>query len=372
MGPYFALSEQFHTQAEPSFCGLASLVMVLNALAVDPKRAWKGVWRWYSEELLECCEPLEIVKTKGVTMDKLACTARCNSLEVTLQRDVDEDQLRRVVERIASQNPVNGGVSELVIASYSRKSLGQTGDGHFSPIAGFHKPSDSVLVLDTARFKYPPHWIPLSRLATAMRLGDKATNKSRGYLALKRRTTTDDQPFRLPVFHVRFIDPHHTAFLAWKATRPVYPTTLEETLHKKTTLHHAENDVQEALQRLDDLVATGTLPRAELFVDANDWCCCETQPPMDEVRTLLKQAAVDLGIDVISLRGLNRDQAVATLFAVPHTFWVTLLDEPTNVTDMVSRINAVIPVPLQAHVGDLREKFTTFLNYELGPMPTPL
>ena len=43
------------TQDEPAFCGLASLSMVLNALAIDPRRPWKGVWRWFNEELLDCC-----------------------------------------------------------------------------------------------------------------------------------------------------------------------------------------------------------------------------------------------------------------------------------------------------------------------------
>jgi glutathione gamma-glutamylcysteinyltransferase len=47
---------------EPAFCGLGTLAMVLNALGVDPKRVWKGPWRWFSEQLLDCCEPLEVVK----------------------------------------------------------------------------------------------------------------------------------------------------------------------------------------------------------------------------------------------------------------------------------------------------------------------
>ena len=46
------LIEQFHTQDEPAYCGLASLAMVLNALAIDPRRPWKGPWRWFSEDLL--------------------------------------------------------------------------------------------------------------------------------------------------------------------------------------------------------------------------------------------------------------------------------------------------------------------------------
>jgi Phytochelatin synthase len=35
---YFQLAEQFHTQSDPAFCGLGSLVVALNALAIDPER----------------------------------------------------------------------------------------------------------------------------------------------------------------------------------------------------------------------------------------------------------------------------------------------------------------------------------------------
>ena len=35
----FRLLEQFRTQDEPAYCGLATLVMVLNALEVDPQNA---------------------------------------------------------------------------------------------------------------------------------------------------------------------------------------------------------------------------------------------------------------------------------------------------------------------------------------------
>jgi hypothetical protein len=38
------------------------------------------------------------------------------------------------------------------------------GDGHFSPVGGYSEAEDMVLILDTARFKYPPHWVPLEML----------------------------------------------------------------------------------------------------------------------------------------------------------------------------------------------------------------
>ena len=58
MEGYFGLAAQFCTQAEPAYCGLSSLVMALNTLGVDPGRVWKGVWRWYQEDMLDGCVPL--------------------------------------------------------------------------------------------------------------------------------------------------------------------------------------------------------------------------------------------------------------------------------------------------------------------------
>ena len=50
----------------------------------------------------------------------------------------------------------------VVIVGYDRRALGQTGEGHFSPIGGYDPASDLALVLDVARFKYPPLPMPSS------------------------------------------------------------------------------------------------------------------------------------------------------------------------------------------------------------------
>lgn len=77
MGAFFKLSAVYQTQAEPSYCGLASLAMVLNSLDVDPLRNWKGSWRWYDDEvLLSCCVPKNRVTTVGVTLEDLSCLVR--------------------------------------------------------------------------------------------------------------------------------------------------------------------------------------------------------------------------------------------------------------------------------------------------------
>jgi len=91
---FFKLSAQFRTQDEPAFCALSTLVMVLNALEVDPGKVWKGPWRWYHENMLECCVPLDVIKEKGINFDQYVCLALCNSLETKATR-TDKSSLER-------------------------------------------------------------------------------------------------------------------------------------------------------------------------------------------------------------------------------------------------------------------------------------
>ncbi|PON81775.1 Phytochelatin synthase [Trema orientale] len=82
MENFYRLISYFQTQSEPAYCGLASLSMVLNALAIDPGRKWKGPWRWFDESMLDCCEPLEKVKARGISFGKLVCLAQCAGAKV--------------------------------------------------------------------------------------------------------------------------------------------------------------------------------------------------------------------------------------------------------------------------------------------------
>lgn len=181
MAGYFPLAEQFHTQAEPAYCGLGSLVMALNALAIDPERLWKGAWRWYAEDMLDCCLPLAEIRERGLSLDELACLARCNGAEATVERaDATSLSAWRGALRTAA------GGNAIIVASYDRAALGQTGSGHFSPVGGYHSTRDLALVLDVARFKYPPHWVSAGHLWQAMQPNDPVTGRARGWIALRR------------------------------------------------------------------------------------------------------------------------------------------------------------------------------------------
>ncbi|KAK3096437.1 hypothetical protein FSP39_000108, partial [Pinctada imbricata] len=180
---YFRLAAQFRTQDEPAFCGLTTLVMTLNSLEIDPGQVWKGPWRWYHETMLDCCIPIKDVEVDGISFDDFICLAKCNYLHVDATRPTDAvslEDFRRCIKRHAKKSDV------FVILSYSRKVLNQTGDGHFSPMGGYHEDKDLVLILDTARFKYPPHWVPVPLIWEAMKALDVSVGKPRGYMIMSR------------------------------------------------------------------------------------------------------------------------------------------------------------------------------------------
>lgn len=158
--------------------------MALNSLLLDPQRVWKGVWRWFDESMLDCCSPLEKIKLEGISLPKLGCLARCNGAEATMKHgtEVTLDQFREDIKLVCSLS--DSFPRTVMICSYSRRTVHQSGDGHFSPIAGYHPNRDAVLIMDVARFKYPPHWMPLELLYEALQPLDKSTGKSRGYLLL--------------------------------------------------------------------------------------------------------------------------------------------------------------------------------------------
>uniref|UniRef100_A0A7C8YW16 glutathione gamma-glutamylcysteinyltransferase n=2 Tax=Opuntia streptacantha TaxID=393608 RepID=A0A7C8YW16_OPUST len=183
MEGFYKLISHFQTQSEPAYCGLASLSMVLNALAIDPGRTWKGPWRWFDESMLDCCEPLEKVKAKGISVGKLACLAHCAGADVQTFRTNESsiNEFRNYVKACSQVEDVH------VVSSYHRGIFKQTGSGHFSPIGGYHAGRDMALILDVARFKYPPHWVPLTLLWEAMDTIDEASGENRGYMLISRQ-----------------------------------------------------------------------------------------------------------------------------------------------------------------------------------------
>lgn len=202
MEAFFKLISYFQTQSEPAYCGLASLSMVLNALSIDPGRKWKGPWRWFDESMLDCCEPLEKVKAKGISFGKVVCLARCAGAKVEAFRTSQStiDDFRKYLIACSTSDDCH------LISSYHRGTLKQTGTGHFSPIGGYHAGRDMALILDVARFKYPPHWVPLPLLWEAMNTVDEATGLHRGFMLVSKLHRAPALLYTLSCKHESWVD----------------------------------------------------------------------------------------------------------------------------------------------------------------------
>ncbi|KAI3899940.1 hypothetical protein MKW92_010887, partial [Papaver armeniacum] len=160
MEGFFKLHSSYQTQSEFAFCGLASLAMVFNAHSIEPPRLLKRHWRWWDESMFDCWIPLEKVMGKGLPFSEAVRLAGCAgaNVEAFYSNKSSIDDFRKCVMSCTSNDKSH------MITLYHRPTLSQTGEGHYSPIGGYHAESDMVLILDVARFKYPSHWMPLTLL----------------------------------------------------------------------------------------------------------------------------------------------------------------------------------------------------------------
>ena len=46
-----------------------------------------------------------------------------------------------------------------MLVNYLRSAIGQKTGGHISPLAAYNQETDSFLILDVSRYKYPPIWV---------------------------------------------------------------------------------------------------------------------------------------------------------------------------------------------------------------------
>ena len=186
---YFGLAENYVAQKDPAFCGLGTLAMCLNALEVDPGKQWKGIWRWYSDEMLECCTSLEVVRQRGTSCDEFQCIGKCNGLLIEF-KPANKHSVEEFRNDLTLSSKSN---QKILVVSFDRTLLGQTGTGHYSPIGAFLPSEDKVLIMDVARFKYPSFWASCDLLFKAMNTFETGTFSSRGYFIVSRNKNQTSQ-----------------------------------------------------------------------------------------------------------------------------------------------------------------------------------
>lgn len=183
------LLAHLETEMFLTFCGPASLATALNSLGLrEPSPAAFYPHRRMTQTSLFTPANLAVksyaaVQAGGLTLDQLAAFA--HNLGATAEAvhadALDAATLRaRLVEALADP-------ARRVVVNYSRIPLAQEGDGHISPVAAYDAATDSVLILDVARYKYPPVWAPVADLLAAMQRLDAESGRPRGLLLLSRR-----------------------------------------------------------------------------------------------------------------------------------------------------------------------------------------
>ena len=182
---YFPISANFVTQKTQAYCGVASIVMVLNALrAPAPSSPEYLPYRTFTQDNLlddgtDAVLPRDLLARQGMTLDQLGGLLALHPVAVEVHHAVDGGlDGFRTAARVAL-----GEKDHFVIVNYLRKALGQEIGGHISPLAAYDEKADRFLILDVARYKYPPVWVKASDLFDAMNTSDAANdNKTRGYV----------------------------------------------------------------------------------------------------------------------------------------------------------------------------------------------
>jgi hypothetical protein len=199
------LAASFDTQITQAFCGVASSVMVLNAsTAAKPLSAPYEPYRYFTQcnifnERARARLDLDRIADEGLTLAQAqwllnaqdGVRATCfhagapepgaPSEAVPPCAAVEDAARFREAAKAAL-----GARDRFVLINFSRGAMSDDGrgGGHFSPLAAYHEATDSFLVMDVARYKYPPFWVDADLLWQAMATTDTVSGRHRGYIVI--------------------------------------------------------------------------------------------------------------------------------------------------------------------------------------------
>ncbi|NMG74507.1 phytochelatin synthase family protein [Aromatoleum diolicum] len=182
---YWPLSLQFVTQKTQTYCGVATIVMVLNALEVPAPTA-PGIEPFtafdqdnFFNERTDAILLRPVLAKIGMTLDQIGGLLGAYSVKADVRHAGDGglDEFRTLAVRYL------GTPGRYVIVNYLRRTIGQESGGHISPLAAYDADTDRFLILDVSRYKYPPVWVKAADLYAAMNTPDSDNeNRTRGYV----------------------------------------------------------------------------------------------------------------------------------------------------------------------------------------------
>jgi len=192
---YWPLSIQFVTQKNQAYCGVATMVMVLNALAIKapPAPGLEPFATFTQDNVLneqtERILPQAALARRGMTLDQLAGLLETHDVSVEV-RHADQSSLDEF--RAAAIKHLRAA-NRHVVVNYLRRAIGQESGGHISPLAAYDAESDRFLILDVSRYKSPPAWVKAVDLFAAMNTVDSDNNnRRRGFVLISPRAISEE------------------------------------------------------------------------------------------------------------------------------------------------------------------------------------
>jgi hypothetical protein len=182
---FFPLTMQFVTQNNQAYCGVASIVMVLNSLGIPapeapqykPYRVFTQENFFNNEATRKVISPEEVSR-KGMTLEQMGKLLASYGVKVQVYHASDTSLAE--FRKLAVENLKAPG--NFVLINYLRREIGQERGGHISPLAAYNEQTDRFLIMDVSRYKYPPVWVKAADLWKAMATSDRVSGKTRGFV----------------------------------------------------------------------------------------------------------------------------------------------------------------------------------------------
>jgi hypothetical protein len=184
---YWQLAPNFAAQETQSYCGVATAVTVLNTLPiskpVDPAYkpyAYFTQRNFFSPEVSRVISA-QTVLAQGITREEMARALGSYGIRArSIAGDTfTSDSLRALLKAAL------GDDGQFVLANYFRGTFGQVGGGHWSALAAYDAATDRVLILDVAKYKYPPAWVTIDALRASIATLDTTSGKARGLVIVQ-------------------------------------------------------------------------------------------------------------------------------------------------------------------------------------------
>jgi hypothetical protein len=183
---YWPLSAYFETQKNEAYCSVATSVMALNALGVQRPESslYPGFPYFSQDEFFRTIDPQVAnaarVSMEGMTLDQLATALTSFPVDVRKYHasDLTLAQFRDLIRTTTARN------DRFVLLNFKRTAIGEVGGGHWSPLAAFDPATDTALLLDVARYKYPPVWVPVAQLYDGALAVDSVSGLARGLVII--------------------------------------------------------------------------------------------------------------------------------------------------------------------------------------------